>query len=154
MIKKMKKWLGIEGVKMKLILPAEVIEKSESIEGKIQFESMNPQTVTGVHLVFIEKYMRGKGKEKLIDEYELGTLDLEVEFEVSPDEVMELAFELPFVITKSEMDDFGAKNFFYRGISTMAKKMRGATSTYRIEAEASVKGVALNPFDRVEVVVK
>jgi len=150
----MKKWLGIEGVKMKLILPAEVIGKNGSIEGKIQFESLNPQTVTGVQLVFIEKYMRGKGKEKLIDEYELGALNLEVEFEVSPGDVMELDFELPFVIAKSEMDNFGDKNFLYGGISAIAKKLRRAKSTYRIEAEAIVKGVALNPFDKTEIIVK
>ena len=154
MIKKMKKWLGIEGVKMKLILAEEISGKQNSVKGKILFESMNPQTVTGVHLVFIEKYMRGRGKEKLIDEYELGVLNLDVEFEVMPGEIMELDFELPFSIVKSEIDDFGRKNFLYGGISSLAKKIRAVKSIYRIEAEATVKGVALNPFDRVELSVK
>ena len=154
MIKKMKKWLGIEGVKMKLIVAEEISGKSNLIKGKILFESMNPQTVTGVHLVFIEKYMRGRGKEKLIDEYELGILNLDVNFEVKPEEEMELDFELPFSVVKSEVDDFGGINFLYRGISALAKKVRSVKSIYRIEAESTVKGVALNPFDRVEVTVK
>lgn len=150
----MKKWLGIEGVKMELVLPEEVSEKEGVIKGKVSFQSMNPQTVTGINLVFIEKYMRGRGKEKLIDEYELGNLELELEFEVPDDEIVEVDFELPFTIAQSEIDEFGKRNFIFGGISRLAKFSRGAKSIFRLEAEATVKGVALNPFDKVEVTVK
>ena len=154
MIKKMKKWLGIEGVKMELIVPEEISEQDGIVEGKVVFQSMNPQTVTGIKFVFIEKYLRGRGKEKLIDEYELGTLELDLEFEVPDDELVEVDFELPFSVMHSEIDEFGKKNFLYGGLARMAKFARGAKSVYRIEAEATVKGVALNPFDKIEVGLK
>jgi sporulation-control protein spo0M len=154
MIKKMKKWLGIEGVKMELVVPEEVLGKAGSVKGKAVFQSMNSQTVTGIKFKLIEKYMRGRGKEKLIDEYELGNMDLNIEFEVPDDEIVEVDFELPFALVHSEVDDFGKKNFLYGGLASLAKLTRGAKSIYRIEAEATVTGVALNPFAKVEIVIK
>ena len=154
MIKKMKKFLGIEGVKMELVIPEEVPAKHGVVQGKVVFQSMNTQTVTGINFVLIEKYSRGRGKEKLIDEYELGKLKLNVEFEVPDDEFVEIDFELPFKLVHSEVDEFGKKNFLYGGIASLAKLARGAKSIYRLEAEATVKGVALNPFHKVELNIK
>lgn len=150
----MKKWLGIEGVKMELSLPEEILGKEGVVEGKAVFQSMNTQTVTGIKLVFIERYVRGRGKEKLIDEYELGQLELDLEFEVPNDEIVEVDFKLPFVLTQSEIEAFGSRNFLFGGISKLANLSRGAKSHYRIEGEATVKGVALNPFDKVEIKVR
>ncbi|MCB0651712.1 MAG: sporulation protein [Saprospiraceae bacterium] len=154
MINKMKKWLGIEGVKMELMLPEEIAEIDEVVKGQAVFQSMNPQTVTGISFVLIEKYVRGRGKDKLIDEYELGKLELQIEFEVPADELVEVDFELPFKVAHSEVETFGKKNFIYGGISRLAKLAHGAKSTYRVEAEATVKGVALSPFDKVEIIIK
>ena len=69
MLKRVKKWLGIEGVKVELILPEEVKKIDGIVSGRIRFTSMNPQTVTSVHLKLIEKYIRGRRKQKLTDEY-------------------------------------------------------------------------------------
>ncbi len=154
MIKKMKKWLGIEGVKMDLVIPEEISGKGGLVKGKAVFQSMNAQTVTGIKFVMIEKYIRGRGKEKLIDEYELGNLDLKIKFEVPDDEIVEVDFELPFQLVHSEVDDFGKKNFLFGGIASLAKMARGAKSQYRIEAEATVTGVALNPFAKEEILLK
>jgi len=43
MLKKVKKWLGIEGVKLELILPEEVDLSADKLVGKIQFYSMHEQ---------------------------------------------------------------------------------------------------------------
>ncbi|NUO02231.1 MAG: hypothetical protein HUU01_16630, partial [Saprospiraceae bacterium] len=82
MFGKVKKWLGIEGVKLELLLPEEVSEKEGSVEGAILFQSMNPQTVTEIRIVLIERYSRGRGSEKLIDEYELGSIVIRQNIEV------------------------------------------------------------------------
>lgn len=148
MIGRVKKWLGIEGVKLELELPEEVKAKDGMIYGRLRFQSMNAQTVTGAKVVLIERYSRGRGKEKLIDEYELGRVRLDLEFEVPPEEIMEVDFSLPFDMIKSDMDEFGDRNFVFGGLARAAKKLRGARSDFRIEAEASVRGVALNPFDK------
>lgn len=154
MIGKVKKWLGIEGVKLELILPEVASEKSSIIEGKIQFRSLNPQVVTSIKIVLIERYSRGRGEEKLIDEYELASETIKKTIEVPAEEEVEIDFTLPFTIVKSEMDEFGKRNFLFKGIANAAKMINAVNSTYRVEAEAKVKGVALNPFDKKQIAIK
>ncbi|MEL6925778.1 MAG: hypothetical protein AAFO94_17160, partial [Bacteroidota bacterium] len=59
-----KKWLGIEGVKLELVLPEVVNEKSGEIKGQIRFFSKNEQTVTAIRVVLVEKYSRGRRSAK------------------------------------------------------------------------------------------
>ncbi len=154
MLGKVKKWLGIEGVKLEILVPEEMERKMGKIRGKLRFQSMNAQVVNRVKIVLIEKYIRGKGKEKLIDEYELGSVENNQTFEVLPDNPVEMDFNLPFVIYKSDVDELEDRNIFTRGFAKAAKLLRGVKSEYRIEAEAKVKGVALNPFDKKEIRLK
>ncbi len=154
MFGKVKRWFGIEGVKLEIIAPEEISKKEGKVEGKLKFESMNSQTVTKVKVVMIEKYTRGKGNEKLIDEYEMGSIEKEESFEVPADEPLELDFTLPFAVYRSEVDEFGEKNFVSKGMANLVKFMRGVKSEYRLEAEAKVKGVALNPFDKKAIKLK
>ena len=58
MFGKVKKWLGIEGVKLQLILPEEVeaIGGKGTVQGAIRFYSKNTQVVTSLRVVMIEKY--------------------------------------------------------------------------------------------------
>jgi hypothetical protein len=51
------------------------------------------------------------------------------------------------------MDVFGDRNAVFKGVASAAKFVKGVKSVYRIEAEAEVKGTALNPFDTKEVKV-
>jgi len=154
MFGRVKKWLGIEGVKLEIVIPEEVDKSKEKVEGKLRFQSMNLQIVNRIKVVLIEKYSRGKGKEKLIDEYELGGVEKTETFEVPPEEVVEIPFTIPFSLFKSNVDQFGERNFLAKGLANAAKFIRGVKSEYRIEAEAKVKGVALNPFDKKEVKFK
>ena len=154
MIGRMKKWLGIEGVKLELMIPEEASLRSQKIEGHIRLESMNTQTVTGIKIVLIERYSRGRGKEKLVDEYELGEVFLNKERIVNEGETLEFPFELPFSYVNSGVEEFGERNFLFSGLAKAAKALRKAKSSFRLEAEAKVKGVALNPFDKKEIVLK
>ncbi len=151
MIGKVKKWLGIEGVKLELDMPEEVVVDSGEISGTIRFSSMHTQMVQTIRIVLIEKYKRGRRKNKMIDEYKLGEIELVEDIEVPADTVVEVEFQLPFELVESEMDALQGKNFIFRGLVKTAKLLKGAKSTYRLEAEADVKGVALNPFDKKEV---
>lgn len=154
MIGKVKKWLGIEGVKLELNLPEEVDAASGQINGAIRFQSLNPQIVTGIKIVLIEKYSRGRGKDKLIDEYELGMTEISRSIEVPAEEVVEVAFRLPFSIVRSNMDEFGGRNLLFGGLAKAAKALRAVKSEYRVEAEARVAGVALSPFDRRDIRIR
>jgi len=52
---------------------------------------------------------------------------------------------------KEMIDRFSDQNFLFKGVASAAKLLKGVHSVYRIEAEAEVKGTALNPFDTKEI---
>ena len=148
MFGKVKKWLGIEGVKLELILPEVGDLQEGSISGTIRFYSLHAQTVTAVRVLMIEKFSRGRRNDKLTDEYELGSLVMEREIAIPSQESVELDFDLPFELIKSEMDELEGRNAVLGGWARTAKWIRGVKSEYSILAEAKVRGVALNPFDK------
>lgn len=148
MFKKVKKWLGIEGVKLELILPEKIKEADGVVNGKIRFSSMNDQTVDAVRVVMIERFSRGRKKEKLTDEYRIGEINLTKEIPIAKDNPVEIDFSLPFELIKSEMDELEDKNIFFSGLVKVAKKFRGVNSEFYIEVEAKAKGTALSPFDK------
>ena len=63
MIGKVKKWLGIEGVKLEIQVPEEWPAEETTLTGKLLLSSKNAQTVKFVKIVLIEKYMRGRRNE-------------------------------------------------------------------------------------------
>ncbi|NRA49154.1 MAG: sporulation protein [Phaeodactylibacter sp.] len=154
MIGRVKKWLGIEGVKLELLLPEELEGKSSVLEGRVRLESLNPQVVRSIRIILIERYSRGRGAEKLVDEYELGRVELPNALEVLPGEIRELPFKLPFELVQSNMDGFGKRNFLFGGLAKAAKAINAVSSEFRVEAEAEVEGVALNPFDKKAIAIK
>jgi len=154
MFGKVKNWLGIEGVKLELDLPEEVSAKTGVVKGKIRLYSMNNQTVTAMRVTMIERYSRGRKADKLTDEYELGEIYLDNTIKVKAEQPVEVEFELPFELLKSEMDEIADKNPIAGGIVDLAKWFQGASSDYKILAEAKVKGVALDPFDKQSILIK
>lgn len=153
MIGRVKQWLGIEGVKLELLLPEEIDEQDGQISGRIQFQSMNTQQVTYIKIVFIERYSRGRGQEKLVDEYELGKLEVDKVIEIPAGQIVEVPFTLSYALVHSSFDEM-ERNFFLSGLAKAAKLLNRVKSEYRLEAEAKVRGTALNPFDRRAVVLK
>ncbi len=154
MLGKVKQWLGIEGVKLELMVPDEYPRDAMLIKGVIRLQSLQPQTVTCIKVVMIERYTRGKGAEKRIDEYELGTFVSDQLVEVPANEPVEVPFSLPFRVYLSEIDELEAQNVVFKGLAFVAKKLRSVSSVFRLEAEAKVRGVALHPFDKKEIRLK
>lgn len=154
MLNRVKRWLGIEGVKLELIIPETVSSKTGVLEGTLRFTSMNLQTVQSITITLIERYARGRGKDKRIDEYELGTLRLDKTVEVPAQGIVEIPFSLPFQLIQSDMDQLQRRDPFTGGFVKAMKLLEGVKSDYRVEAEAVVKGVALNPFDKQPIQVK
>ena len=153
MFGKVKKFLGIEGVKVEMEIPEEVERASGRIPGTLTFKSMNPQVVESVTIVLVERYNRGRKKEKLTDEYELGRIEIKLDIEVNPERPSKTYFELPYDLLISEMDELENKNFLYRGLVKSAKWLRNVKSEYRVEAEARIKGTLLSPFDKKPIIL-
>ncbi len=148
MFGKVKQWLGIEGVKVELILPEQVSASSGVIEGKLRFQTMNTQKVKSIKVVLTEKYSRGRFKNKLTDQYKIAEIEQAEDIMVPADEPIEIDFELPFNLVKSDMDELADKNFVFRKLVNAAKLAKNVKSEYTLEAEAVIEGTALNPFDK------
>jgi hypothetical protein len=150
----LKKMLGIEGVKIDVILNEPIKIEEKKITGTLLLSTMMDSTVNSISLKLIEKYSRGRKDSKLIDEYVIGYTDLNQIIELDKNDVVELPFELPFALKESEMDKFQKSNFLLGGLVKLAKLGKGVKSEFRIEAEALVKGTKFNPLFRKEVVFK
>ncbi len=151
MFGKVKKWLGIEGVKIELELPEIAFEEIGAVSGQIRFFSKNTQTVSSISVVMIERYTRGRGKEKLVDEYLLGQITLDRKIEVPADDPVAIEFTLPFERIIAPMDEFAKKNFLNKNLAKAARFISNVKSEFRLEAEAKVEGTALNPFDKKSI---
>ena len=149
MIGKMKQWLGIEGVKLELLLPDNFDPNQGAVTGTVRLTSKNAQSVSAIKVALIEKYSRGREGNALVDEYELGSTVLRRVVEVPGNAVpIDIPFTLPYTSMPSPVEEFGNRNFLFKGLAWVAKQTRNANSEFRLEAEAQVRGVGLNPFDK------
>lgn len=148
MFGKVKKILGIEGVKLELIVPDKVSREAGIVTGVVKLTSLSDNNlIESIQLKLVEKYSRGRGESKLINEYIMGTLLKKENITISKNDILEIPFELEFVYIKSEMDKMGESNFIALGLVGLAKKARGVHSDYKLIAEANIKGTTLHPFD-------
>lgn len=148
MIDKVKRWLGIEGVKVELVLPDRINASDGMIEGKIRFQTMHTQKVKSIKFILTEKYTRGRFKNKLTDQYKIAETEQKEEILVPANEPIEIDFAMPFSLVKSDMDEISDKNFIFRKLVDGAKLIKNVKSEYTLEAEAVIEGTALNPFDK------
>lgn len=154
MIKKVKDWLGIEGVKIQLSMPETFTLSNNRIEGSYTISSQSDQYIESVHLVLKEKYFRGRRKSKLIDEYILAEAVYPIDQAIDRESILQKDFELQFESIKSPIDKFGDKNFLYQGITILAKLIKNAKSQYSLTIEVKVKGNRLKPYDKANLVAQ
>lgn len=153
MFGKVKKYLGIEGVKVELVIPETIARSEGRIIGELIFTSMHPQVVASATIVLVERYYRGRKKDRLTDEYELGRIEMDLDLEVTSEGPSKTSFELPYNMLISEMDELEEKNIFYKGLVKGAKWLRRVKSEYRVEVEAKIKGTLLGPHDKQSIVI-
>lgn len=151
MLKKVKKWLGIEGVRINVDVPSEIFLHEKKISGLLLLESKQDSEISEIRLRLIEKYSRGRKQNKLIDEYILGTQIIQSPIRVLANEIREVPFDLYFEPLKSEMDHLESRNIILKGLVRSAKFLRKVQSQFRIEIEVDVKGMAISPLVKKEV---
>ncbi len=149
MISKLKNWLGIEGVKVKIVQDEPFDPDHNEMSGRVILSSQTEQFVQSLQFKLIERYSRGRRKGKLIDEYILGQKEVRVYKLVLPGKTLEIPFCLNYEITPSAIDSFGDKNILFKGISGVAKWLKSAKSDYHLICEAQVKGNALKPYEKL-----
>lgn len=151
MFGRVRKWLGKGSIKMRLKSLKTYPEDIDTVNGDLEFVAKGNQTVTYIRIKLIEKYIRGRGENVEVNEYELGRWVYDRPLEVISNVPYYLRFELPFELKKSNMDKLGDSNFLGRSIANLAKSFRGVRSTYRLEAEAIVTGFDSPIADRRKI---
>lgn len=151
MLKKVKKWLGIEGVRISVEIPDDIFLREKKLSGILVFESKQNSVVREIRLRLIENYSRGRRHNKLIDEYILGDAVLEGPIHIRAGETEEIPFDLYFNPLMSEMDRWESGNFLLKGLVKSAKLLRNVRSKYRLEIEADVTGMAISPLVKKDV---
>ena len=146
MLNKVKNWFGIEGVKMDILLPDDIRSVDGLFSGILVFNALTTQEVLSVTVKMVERYGRGRGSERLVNEYVLGELIIDKSIIIEANIETKLSFAFSFKYVTAPIDDFAKKNILFKGMASVAKKMSKVNSEFRIEAEAKVKGTALNPF--------
>lgn len=148
---KVKEWLGIEGIKLEINLPEDLVQSDGVISGTLRYSTKNTQQVLNTSIKLYEEYSRGRRKAKKTDTYLIAEIEIGDSFMVYPEDVKEVPFKLTFQYVQSEMDKIHSKGGFSGALAGMAKKAKGVQSKYFVEAESDISGTALNPFDKVEV---
>ncbi len=143
MLRRIKNFLGIEGVKLKVEVPQPQRLKDRNLEGTVYLYSKTAQVIDYIELILIEKYARGRMKSKLINEYVLGDKVMDETLFTSDDEQIEIPFTLPFSYEMSEMDELQNKNSLLKPLIRGVKAVKGVKSQYRLEVKAKVKGQVL-----------
>lgn len=151
MLGKLKRVLGIEGVKVEMYIKLPIDQESKVVNGNLKFTTKSESVVKGITVKIIEKYSRGRGKEKLVDEYTIAQLEIEDSFVISPEEIVEVPFIIEYEKALSEMDKIARDNTLYRPFIGLAKWIRKVKSSYTILAEADVDGTTLDPFAKQDV---
>ena len=151
MLGKLKKVLGIEGVKVELLVDTPIDKKKKEISGDLRFTTKTDGKINKINITLIEKYSRGRGKARLIDEYTVAMLEMNDSFEIKPEEIIEIPFTIKYEIALSEMDKIQQSSLLSRPIIGLAKFIKKVKSEFTLVVEADVQGTTLNPFDKAIV---
>ena len=146
MLKKVKNWLGIEGVKISI---TDIVTHTDSntITGSVTLKTGSEQQIEALLITVKEKYTRGRRKSKLSDIYTIGHQRIEINEPILPAEEKQFNFEVGYKLKLSSVDRFGKKNVFNRVLAKTAKTLKGARSTYTCTTEVIVSGNKLKPYD-------
>lgn len=146
-----KQTLGIGGVKVGLTVPGQVEKSKGQIEGNVTLSAKSDQEVTELTVNLTESYSTGRGDEKVTKDYEIGKVNLSAPFQMKAGEVKEVPFVLPFKILKSDADELKEKGGALGMIGKAGAFANAEKSTYKVKAEADVKGTALDPSDEKDI---
>ncbi len=155
MLDRIKTYLGVEGVRLELEAPPAVSRREGVIAGRILLSTLRPQRVSSLALRLTERYSRGRGERKRIDEYVLGESEVPCGLDVVPGEEIVVPFVLRFAERRTaierRLDRFGPLG---SPLTKVALLSYAAESRYELTVMGTVAGVALQPVCSVSVTLE
>lgn len=146
-----KQTLGIGGVKVSLTVPGQVEKSKGQVEGKVVLSAKSDQEVLKLNVTLTESYSTGRGDEQTTKEYDLGEVNLPAPFQMKAGEVKEVPFALPFTLLKSDADFLKEKGGAFGLIGKAGAFANAEKSTYKVKAEADIKGTMVDPSDEKDI---
>ena len=137
--------MGIEGVKIEIDAPENLQLSLGSLDFILHIHTKTDQLIESVEIKLIEKYGRGWGSSKLIDEYILYDEEENLDLSISTEEKFSVSLSISFEYIKSSIEKLG-DHFLLKPLSKLALLAKRAKSSFRLEVRAKVKGVRINPL--------
>ena len=152
MLNRLKNVLGVEGVSLALEVKPEFDLGSGRLGGALVISTLRPQTVRTLSLRLTERYTRGRGEHRRIDDYLLGELELDRSIDLKAGERVAVPFVLRFAARPSRLEEqLAAMPLLGSIVRRAAHLANGVQSVYTLTALASVAGVALDPVCAVQL---
>lgn len=152
MLDRLKNYLGVEGVSLALDVTDGLDFRAGQLPGVLRVSTLRPQTVRHLTLRLTERYTRGRGEHRRIDDYTLGELELSRPIPIDAREEVAIPFVLGFAERPNLLQEgLPAVPLLRRAVTSVAHLAHGVQSVYTLTAMASVQGVALDPVCAVQV---
>lgn len=145
-----KGWFNIGGVKVRIDLPSNTIARNgHHIDGKVNLMAKNDKQVLKLTYKLIQEITTGSGDKKETKENILGELRVAEAFDIKAGENKVLDFQLGYSIPETLKDKGGMLG----AVGKFGAFAAGEKVAYYVTADCDVKGTALDPSDKVKVVV-
>ncbi len=150
---KVKQFFGAGTVKVELSVPPQVQKTAGQLAGRVALNAVSDQHVIDLTVKLTESWSTGRGDEKSTREFELGKLVLAQAFDMKQGESRAFDFVLPFDLVKSNADELKEMGGALGVLGKVGAFANNEKSTYKVAAEADVKGAALDPSDEKSIVL-
>jgi hypothetical protein len=146
---RIKKFLGIEGVKVFFDESTQIDLKENKVEGRVIVKSKAHSNVISISIQVIEQYYRGSKENQRVSEFILFNKKIfPKNLTVTQDKPIEIPFAYDILQNKSEMDLLEERNIFIKSIIGIAKKLYRVKSVYTITATLQIIDTGIKPFTK------
>lgn len=149
LLDKIKGWLNIGGVKVKLDVAPQVSRSQSELPGKVTLTTKDDKHVLKLNYKLIEERTTGSDDEEETEETILGQVTMSEPFDIKGGETRELDFVIGYAIKERLADKKGMMG----AVGKLGSFAAGEELKYYVVAECDVKGTALDPSDKREVQV-
>lgn len=148
---KVKQFFGAGTVKVELTVPPQVTKTAGQLTGRIGLNAVSDQHILELTVKLTESWSTGRGAEKTEKQFELGKVMIAQTFEMKAGELRSFDFVLPFELVKSNADELKERGGALGMLGKAGAFANAEKSSYKVTAEADVKGAALDPSDDKEI---
>lgn len=145
---KIKQFLGIGTVKVKLESDSTFSKSASTINGKVYLAAKSDQEILSLEVKLEEVWEKGKDEDKVTRTFDLGEWVDKSGFLMKAGEEKEFSFVLNYALHQSKNDRLQeTAGKVGKVLGGLGKMIDAEKSTYSLIATCDVKGAALDPND-------